>query len=68
MTINLGENLSKFVSNNVDEYIYHLVSNDKSQIEQQVFKKLKAELQLAFSKKYDSYLEVDAQSVIVRNA
>ncbi|SMN00976.1 ParD protein (antitoxin to ParE) [uncultured Candidatus Thioglobus sp.] len=76
MTIKLNKNLGSFIAQNIgeygdyqdaDEYIRHLVRQDKVQIEQQLFKNLKTELQLAFSKKEETYLGLTAEDVINRN-
>jgi len=76
MTVRLGEALSDFVSanvgdggsyGNVSEYIRDLIRRDKERAEDEAFKRLKAELALAFAAPEETYKPLTAAEVIARN-
>jgi len=52
---------------NVSEYLRDLIRRDKERTEQQVFDRLKAELELAFAAPESSYVPLTASDVIKRN-
>lgn len=51
---------------NVSEYVRDLIRRDMERTEVQAFERLKAELQRAFAAPEDSYLPLDADTVIRR--
>ena len=76
MTVRLSGTLSDVVAanvgktgsyENVSEYIRDLIRRDKERTEQQVFERLKAELNLAFAARESSYISLTASDVIKRN-
>ena len=76
MTVRLSGELSEFVAanvgeggsyENISEYVRDLIRNDKKQVEQQAFNRLKAELELAFSAPDNTYLPLSAEDIISRN-
>jgi len=77
MTLNVrvGGRLGEFVAanvgddgayENVSEYVRDLIRRDMARAESQAFEHLKAELQQAFAAPDDSYIELDAATVIQR--
>jgi len=52
---------------NVSEYLRDLIRRDKERVEQLVFDKLKAELNLSFAAPESSYVSLTASDVIDRN-
>ncbi len=52
---------------NVSEYLRDLIRRDKERADQQVFDRLKAELNLAFAAPESSYVSLSATDVIKRN-
>lgn len=62
---NIGENGAY---ENVSEYVRDLIRRDKERVEDEAFRRLKAELNHAFSAPDSSYETLDADSVISRNA
>jgi len=76
MTVRLSGALSEFVSanvgengdyENVSEYIRDLIRRDKARAQQEVFHRLKAELERAFRAPDDTYHALSAADVIARN-
>ena len=52
---------------NVSEYVRDLIRRDKARVETEAFDRLKAELQRAFAAPDDTYVRLDADTVIERN-
>ena len=76
MTVRLSGALSEHVSanvgesgsyENVSEYIRDLIRRDKERGEQELFERLRAELQHAFAAPESSYQPLTAADVIARN-
>ena len=76
MTVRLSGALSDHVSanvgesgsyENVSEYIRDLIRRDKERGEQELFERLRAELQHAFAAPESSYQPLTAADVIARN-
>lgn len=76
MTVRLNGSLSEFVASNVDqngsyenvsEYVRDLIRRDKERRESEMFERLKAELNHAFSAPDASYVTLTAADVIARN-
>ncbi len=76
MTVRLSGELSDFVANNVDEngtyeniseYVRSLIRLDKARFERAAFKRLKAELALAFSAPDSTYSKLSAQDIFDAN-
>ena len=76
MTVRLSGELSDFVAanvgedgsyENISEYVRDLIRNDKKQVEQQAFNRLKAELELAFSAPDKTYSSIGYKDIISRN-
>ena len=76
MTVRLNGSLSAFVASNVDqngsyenvsEYVRDLIRRDKERRESEMFERLKAELNHAFSAPDTSYVTLSAADVIARN-
>jgi putative addiction module CopG family antidote len=76
MTVRLSGALSDFVAanvgehgayENVSEYMRDLIRRDKERKEQEVFERLKAELEHAFAAPESSYRPLTAADVIARN-
>ena len=64
----VAENIGKNGTyENVSEYIRDLIRRDKERKDQQSFKRLKAELNLAFAAPESSYVSLSASDVINRN-
>jgi antitoxin ParD1/3/4 len=53
---------------NVSEYVRDLIRRDKARVEAEGFERLKAELAVAFAAPATAYEELDAETVIRRNA
>lgn len=76
MTVRVSGELSKYVAEQIgsagvyestSEYIRTLIRQDKENTEQQAFKRLQAELQLAFSATDDDFIELSAEEFFARN-
>jgi putative addiction module CopG family antidote len=76
MTVRLSGPLREFVAanvgehgayENVSEYMRDLIRRDKQRMEQETFKRLKAELALAYAAPESSYQPLTAAEVIARN-
>lgn len=76
MTVRLSGPLSQFVAanvgehgpyENVSEYIRDLIRRDRERVEREAFKRLKAELTLAFAATETSYERLAAADVIARS-
>lgn len=76
MTVRLNSTLGDVVAanvgetgsyENVSEYLRDLIRRDKERTEQQIFDRLKAELDLAFAAPESSYVSLTASDVIARN-
>jgi antitoxin ParD1/3/4 len=76
MTVRLNGALSNFVAanvsesgtyENVSEYIRDLIRRDKMRAEDEMFTRLKAELQHAFAAPDSAYLPLTAAEIIARN-
>lgn len=76
LTVRVSGSLSDFVAANVDEngayenvseYIRDLIRRDKARAEDEAFKRLKAELTLAFSAPETTYQPMTAADIIARN-
>jgi len=76
MTVRLSGTLRDIVADNVgkdgsyenvSEYIRDLIRRDHARKEKQVFDRLKAELELAFSAPESSYVALTASDIIKRN-
>jgi len=77
MTVRLGETLSDYVAqqtsengayDNVSEYVRDLIRKDRERAERLEFERLKAELQLAFAAPDETYVSLDTNDIIRRNA
>ena len=69
----LGEFVASNIGNdgayeNVSEYVRDLIRRDKERVEAEGFERLKAELTAAFAAPEAAYEELDAETVIARNA
>lgn len=76
MTVRIGGTLGDFVAANVgengeyesvSEYVRDLIRRDKERVDNEAFKRLRAELQHAFSAPEESYKPLTAEDVIARN-
>lgn len=78
MTLNVrvGGALAEFVASNVgpdgayenvSEYVRDLIRRDRERADAETFARLKAELQKAFAAPDESFLPLDAETVIRRN-
>ncbi len=76
MTVRLSGALSDFVAanvgddgayENISEYVRDLIRRDKERAEREAFRRLKAELTLAFAGPDDSFHPLSASEVIARN-
>ena len=64
----VAENIGETgVYENVSEYLRDLIRRDKARADQQVFDRLKAELNLAFAAPESSYVSLSANDIIKRN-
>ena len=79
MTLNVrvGGALGEFVAanvgdsgayENVSEYVRDLIRRDNERVEAEGFARLQAELEAAFSAPDSSYVAIDADTIINRNA
>lgn len=53
---------------NVSEYVSDLIRRDKAHAETELFERLKAELVVAFAAPATAYEDLDAETIIARNA
>ena len=76
LNVRIGGVLSDFVSvnvgeegdyDNVSEYIRDLIRQDKARKEHVLYRRLKAEIQLAFNAPESDYSEFSAQDIFDRN-
>lgn len=76
MTVRLSGELSEFAASNIgehgayenmSEYIRSLIREDKARAELKAFKRLKAELELAFAATDESYTRLSAADIFAHN-